>query len=126
MIVPVSAGSARRGVAAIVGRHAGARRLLAIGEPRIARGLAGYRLLARIGLVSGLRTLLVGGLLLALLLPDAVVGMSHRSPLMKGSVQDIERQAADLLAVLVADENRELPVPHLGLLLQKPARDQIG
>src|SRR5262249_43433748 len=69
--------SARWRAAMIVRRHAGARRLLGIVELWIACRLAG-RGLARIALVRGLGPRLVGGLLLALLVPDhAVVRLCH-------------------------------------------------
>jgi hypothetical protein len=68
-IVPSPGG----GVAFIVWRHSGARGLLGIVQPGIARGLTRDRLLG-VGFVNRLRTILVGRLLLATLVPyDALI-----------------------------------------------------
>jgi hypothetical protein len=71
--------------------------------------------------MNGLRTLFVFGLLLTLVLDNTLVGMSHCSPL-----EDIKRQAADFIAAFVLDENRIVPVPQIGPIVEQSVRDEIG
>src|SRR6476661_11032387 len=70
--------STRRRAAIIVRRHSRAGRLAGVGEFGISGRLFGNGM-PRIRLLRGLGALLVGGLLVALLVPDnALTGMCHR------------------------------------------------